>query len=175
MLVSAVNHKALICQNWALAHALGFCPHFLISSARSTLTPQPRNSHTGFLMNWVRNEFSCWLQFLTSCNKTLNCSPILRFRRPLSAWPILNRLCWNVGWVSSKPRYSEPRSGRTWIWELSVSSLCDPPFWQSLDALSAGISCKFFVLRRGGSTTGDRCQQQHIGWADSAATPSMRV
>ena len=50
-------------------------------------------------------------------------------------------------WVSQfKPRYSEPRSGRTWVWELSVSSRCDPPFRQSLDALSAGIKTKRFQV-----------------------------
>ena len=85
---------------WYLLHVHTY------TSAPHTQPPVFLNIHTGFLMNWVRNQFSCWLQFLTSCNKTLSCNPILRLRRPFGAWPILNRLCWNVGWVSSKPRYS---------------------------------------------------------------------
>lgn len=50
----------------------------------------------GFLTNWGRSEFSFLLQCLTSYNKTVNCNPILRFRRPLSTWPLSSLLCWNA-------------------------------------------------------------------------------
>ena len=43
-------------------------------------------------------------------------------------------------WVASfKPRFSEPKAGRAWVWELSISALIPPEVASALDSLSATV------------------------------------
>ena len=43
-------------------------------------------------------------------------------------------------WVASfKPRFSEPKSGRVWVWELAISALTSPEMRKALDHLSAAV------------------------------------
>ena len=50
-------------------------------------------------------------------------------------------------WVAQcKPRYQEPRGGRPWVWEVSVSVLAGAPFREALDALSASVDSKRFLI-----------------------------
>ncbi|CAK0838579.1 unnamed protein product [Prorocentrum cordatum] len=74
-------------------------------------------------------------------------------------------------WVASfKPRHSDPKAGRAWAWELSISSLASVPFKESLDNLCAVDTEDFKIApHRWGQT-----QLHKQCWDDAQAMAEQR-